>query len=405
MTPELATRAHGLRILENFAPRMGRAYAIGRNYDCGPGNHRDVSQLSPYIRRRLVSEHELVATALETHGYEGAEKFIQEVVWRGYFKGWLERRPRIWSDYRDGLIADLADADTDPALRSRLDAALTGSTGLAYFDAWVEELITTGYLHNHARMWFASIWIFTLGLPWRIGADFFFRHLHDGDPASNTCSWRWVAGLHTRGKVYEAQAWNIAKFTQGRFSPRDADLAVKPEGLQGQEPDDLPETTPLRQVNPPRPGVATVVLLIEDDCQIEAFDLDALDICGAATLATSHLRSPLQCSPDVSAFEATALKDAAVRAGLTAVQCRAGPVQSLVEWVEKTGARQIAMPYAPVGPVADWTDALRPLLRHRGIALTEWRRDWDALIWPHATAGFFKVKKRIPKILEDIGLA
>jgi deoxyribodipyrimidine photo-lyase len=67
-------------------------------------------------------------------------------------------------------------------------------------------------------MWFASIWIFTLGLPWRIGADFFYRHLLDGDAASNTLSWRWVAGLHTRGKAYAAESWNIEKFTGGRFN-------------------------------------------------------------------------------------------------------------------------------------------------------------------------------------------
>jgi deoxyribodipyrimidine photo-lyase len=66
----------------------------------------------------------------------------------------------------------------------------------------VQELVETGYLHNHARMWFASIWIFTLRLPWELGADFFLRHLLDGDAASNTLSWRWVAGLHTKGKHY-----------------------------------------------------------------------------------------------------------------------------------------------------------------------------------------------------------
>ncbi len=85
---------------------------------------------------------------------------------------------------------------------------------------------SAGYLHNHARMWFASIWIFTLRLPWVLGADFFMRHLCDGDPASNTLSWRWVAGLHTRGKTYLARASNIATYTGGRFTPQDHDLAA-----------------------------------------------------------------------------------------------------------------------------------------------------------------------------------
>ena len=67
-------------------------------------------------------------------------------------------------------------------------------------------------------MWFASIWIFTLKLPWQQGAAFFLEHLLDGDSASNTLSWRWVAGLQTKGKHYLAKSWNIEKFTENRFT-------------------------------------------------------------------------------------------------------------------------------------------------------------------------------------------
>ena len=175
MTNWLATRAQGEAIMAGFTGRMGRRYANGRNTDHGPGGHASVSVLSPYIRRRLVLESDVVAAALAAHGPQEAEKFVQEVVWRGYFKGWLERRPQVWASYRDGLEADLAVLDTDRRLRKAVTDAEDGKTGIECFDAWADELVTTGYLHNHARMWFASIWIFTLGLPWRIGADFFFR--------------------------------------------------------------------------------------------------------------------------------------------------------------------------------------------------------------------------------------
>ncbi|MEM9852667.1 MAG: FAD-binding domain-containing protein, partial [Pseudomonadota bacterium] len=230
------TRAAAQDAIAAFTPRMGRRYTSGRNYDRGPGRHRDVSVLSPYVRRRLVLEEELAAAAVREHGPDGAEKFIQEVVWRGYFKGWLERRPATWAAYRDGLDRDLQALETDRALRKRYDKAAAGHTGIDCFDAWVEELTDTGYLHNHARMWFASIWIFTLGLPWRLGADLFYRNLLDGDPASNTLGWRWVAGLHTRGKTYAAQAWNITKFTEQRFTPREADLATDTRALDHLEP-------------------------------------------------------------------------------------------------------------------------------------------------------------------------
>jgi len=159
------TRAEGENIMAAFVPRIGRRNANGRNTDHGPGAHKAVSVLSPYIRRRLVTEQDLVATALASHGPEDAEKFVQEVIWCGYFKGRLERRPQVWASYRAGLDADLAALDRDRRLRRDVDRATSGQTGLECFDAWATELVDTGYLHNQARMWFASIWIVTLGLP------------------------------------------------------------------------------------------------------------------------------------------------------------------------------------------------------------------------------------------------
>ena len=96
--------------------------------------------------------------------------------------------------------------------------AVEGNTNIEYFNYWVKELKDTNYLHNHTRMWFASIWIFTLNLPWQLGAEFFLKHLLDGDPASNTLGWRWVAGIQTQGKHYLASEWNIKKFTNNRFN-------------------------------------------------------------------------------------------------------------------------------------------------------------------------------------------
>ncbi|MDE3120320.1 MAG: deoxyribodipyrimidine photolyase [Paracoccaceae bacterium] len=400
-----ATRAAGEQILTAFTPRMGRRYANGRNYDRGPGAHRDVSMLSPYIRRRLVTEREVVAAALAAHGAEGAEKFVQEVIWRGYFKGWLERRPQVWAAYRDGLDRDLEALATDRRLRREVERAEAGETGLECFDAWARELVETGYLHNHARMWFASIWIFTLGLPWRIGADFFLRHLLDGDPASNTLGWRWVAGLHTRGKPYAAEAWNIAKFTDGRFAPREADLSQDVEGLMHLEPEGLPAAGPLRSPTPPDPALPTALLITEEECRPEDFAPHALNLCATATLTASHLRSPRAVPDAVHAFEAEALADAAARMGAVPEVLRAGLPSDLARWADRAGARQIATGYVPTGPLRDWLDQAAPALRDAGITLTEWRRDWDAAIWPHATAGFFKVKERIPRILEDFGLS
>jgi deoxyribodipyrimidine photo-lyase len=402
MTNWTATRAAGEARMAAFVPRMGRRYANGRNTDNGQGQHSAVSQLSPYLRRRLVLESDVVAAAIAAHGAEGAEKFVQEVVWRGYFKGWLERRPQVWASYRTGLEGDLASLDKDRRLRRAVADAEAGQTGLPYMDTWAEELVETGYLHNHARMWFASIWIFTLGLPWRLGADFFLRHLVDGDPASNTLGWRWVAGLHTRGKPYQAQAWNIATFTNQRFAPREADLAGPIQGLEYLEPDGLPPPMPLRAVMPPKPGQPTALLITEEDCRVEDFDLAALDIRAAWTLEASHLRSTGAVGDPVVQFERAALADAAGRTGFAAQALCAGVPSDLAAWAARAGVAQIVTPYVPQGPLRDWLEAAKPTLAARGITLTEWRRDWDSAIWPHATAGFFKVKERIPKILAEV---
>ena len=402
MTDWTPTRAEGEKILAAFTPRMGRRYANGRNTDHGPGAHKAVSTLSPYIRRRLVLEADAVAAALTAHGPEDAEKFVQEVIWRSYFKGWLERRPQVWTSYLSGLEADLAALDIDRRLRRDVDRAVNGQTGLECFDAWATELLDTGYLHNHARMWFASIWIFTLGLPWRLGADFFYRHLLDGDAASNTLGWRWVAGLHTRGKPYPADAQNIATFTAGRFTPRRSDLAEVTQGLEATEPDGLPPVLPLRTILPPKPNCPTGLLITDEDCRVEDFALAALDIRSVATLATSHLRSALPVSDLVTEFEAGALSDAAMRVGAGAEALHAGAPDVLTKWAASAGVTQIATPYVTTGPVRDWLDQAAPSLAKAGITLCEWRRDWDAAIWPYATAGFFKVKQNIPRILEKV---
>ena len=382
-----------------FIPIMGHSYEKGRNYDHGPGLHSLVSALSPYIRRRLVTEAEVVAAALTAHGPDAAKSFIEEVIWRGYFKGWLERRPQIWDSYVQGLQSDLSSLKRDRRLRRDVELAESEQTGLDCFDAWAQELVETGYLHNHARMWFASIWIFTLGLPWRLGADFFYRHLLDGDAASNTLGWRWAAGLHTRGKPYPARAQNIATFISGRFTPHHNDLAEVGRGLEATEPEGLPTVMPLRQMYVPQRGLPTALLITDEDCRIEDFDLSGLDLRGTATLSCSHLRALRPVADAVLAFETAALADAATRLNVSPMRLSATHPMILVEWAQEVGAKQIFTPFVTRGPLRDWLNRAAPILAERGITFCEHRRDWDTAIWPHATAGFFKVRKHIPQIL------
>ena len=371
------TRAAGLARLADFTDRMGQAYAGGRNTDRGPETDASTSALSPYLRRRLITEREVVAAALAAHGPIAAERFVQEVFWRTYFKGHLETRPALWTDYQ-GLVAEgrhrLA---TESGLRKTYDRAVEGRTGIDGFDEWAREIVATNWLHNHTRMWFASIWIFTLRLPWALGADFFLRHLIDGDPASNTLSWRWVGGLHTRGKHYLARRENIRRYTDGRFDPvgldEDAEALREPEPVAAVKP-------PLSEA-PPRGEVA--LLLHLDDLHPESLPLgDATVVRIGGCLAHAN-----PAADRVRRADREAMADVLARAA-SHFGCPAGPAEE--GWA---GTLPVVTAWAPVGPSAA---VLPPCARIQ--------RDWDRAIWPRTTKGFFQVKAAIPQILAAEGL-
>ncbi len=390
------TRAAASARLAAFVAHAGRDYAARRNYDLPDQGHPHVSRLSPYIRHRIVTEAEVIAAVLDRHSQAQAEKFLAEVFWRTYWKGWLELRPQVWADYIQGRDRALATTDPDAVLRAE-----TGETDIAAFNGWAHELVNTGYLHNHARMWFASIWIFTLRLPWEVGADFFLRHLLDGDPASNTLSWRWVAGLQTPGKHYLARASNIAKFTEGRENP-EWRLNTGAAALSGQP---HPVIRPLAPLPDPAQGVRTGLLLTEEDLSPD------LSLCGPdvrivayAALRSDQERSPRPVSPLVAAFTQDAIADAMGR--LPGPQ---GPIThdiaDIVTWAADAGLEQIVTAYAPIGPAAAQLRRLQKALSGHQIAFVQLRRRWDTLSWPHATHGFFRFKAQIPAIICAEGLS
>ena len=189
-------------------------YSSLRNFDFGPDKRTNISCLSPYITHGILTEQEVMKLSLKKYTLPKIEKFIQEVLWRVYWKGWLELRPNVWTDY----ITDLKKLKLEYKDNKDYLDAIEGKTKIECFNSWVNELKNHYYLHNHTRMWFASIWIFTLNLPWQLGAELFMKYLFDGDSASNTLGWRWVAGIQTKGKNYVASEWNIKKFTNNRFS-------------------------------------------------------------------------------------------------------------------------------------------------------------------------------------------
>ncbi|MEM8813115.1 MAG: FAD-binding domain-containing protein [Pseudomonadota bacterium] len=400
--PELTpSRSAGLNRLAAFAPRAGSAYRSARNTDFGPDRRTNVSVLSPYIRHRLVLETDVLAAVLTRHSLSAAEKFVQEVYWRTYFKGWLEQRPAAWQRYQSDVIATLETVARDNEFARDYEAAINGQTGIDCMDAWARELVETGYLHNHARMWFASIWIFTLKLPWILGADFFLRHLLDGDPASNTLGWRWVAGLHTKGKTYLARADNIERHTDGRFNPRGL-LATRADPLI--EPDLGPAVPLAHRSTSVEPGPFGL-LITEEDCAPETLPLPGKPEAVLGLTATTG-RSPGIVAGAVKHFAQGAVHDALARFDHADqnVDETENWGETLIAWAQDTGLSRIVTAEPPVGPVAARLAKAAPMLSAAGIEFVQVRRLFDAAAWPHATKGFFALKAKIPNLLKTLPL-
>lgn len=396
------TRTAGLKRLNDFLPKAGASYAKLRNYDRGQGGHRDVSTLSPYIRRRAVSEDEVLRSVLARHSLRSSEKFVQEVFWRTYWKGWLELRPSLWARYQSELWDLENQIATQAGLRAAWEEACLGRTGIACFDAWAHELVETGYLHNHARMWFASIWIFTLKLPWQLGADFFLRHLLDGDPASNTLSWRWVGGLQTVGKTYLTRADNIAKFTEGRFHPKGLARSAFPLPSDGAITRGFPPMN-VADAKYDRPAL----LLIHDD-NLNFSDLfDAYSqIVAACRVDTLSGQSPWIMSQNVTDFVNGVSDDAISRwcSGLELHDCNSD-MESVVSLAKFHNIEQVITNYPTVGAAADYVARLEDELSPLGIRVIRHISQHDLVCWPRATHGFFKFKEYIPNFVISLGLA
>jgi hypothetical protein len=400
-----ATRDDALARLGRFVPRAGRRYAATRNLDPGPERRDNVSMLSPYIRHRLVTEQEVCAKVLAEHSYAKAEKFVQEVLWRTYWKGWLELRPGVWQAFVAERDEQRERAEASSGLRHALTKAEAGRTGIDCFDDWARELIGTGYLHNHVRMWFASIWIFTLKLPWALGADFFLHHLLDADPASNTLGWRWVAGLQTRGKTYLARPDNIEKFTGGRYRPDG--LATEAPALEGPE---LPAAEALVEAasGADCAGKSVVLLVHPEDLHPESLLPDAVAVESVVTVNRVTAPTDWPFGEKAQRFVDGAMSDARQRAEshfrVPVAEAPALTARALIDRARSSGVDTVLTPYAPVGPMADALALLDEELADAGLALIRLRRRWDELAWPNATRGFFPFKKKIPALLDQTGV-
>ncbi len=383
-------RAAALQQLADFIPISPR-YGWQRN--AVVSGHPAVSRLSPAVRHRLITEDETAAAILAVHPLSKVEKFVQEIYWRRYWKAWLSLRPTVWAEYCESLKR-LQEADASAIL----DRAAAGKLGNCVIDHFARELVETGYMHNHARMWFAAWWIHEAHLPWELGAAFFFRHLLDGDPASNTLSWRWVAGLQTPGKTYLARRANLEKYLSRELVDSLQDGLAAFENPVARLPTDakyVAITQPKLKDFPIDPSLATGLWIHEEDLTPETSPLGDMDFL--ATIITGHAASwdEFEFPTHKRQWLEAILADAAARAketwsGEVKLEVTTNLAESLVAWAKSQGVLQIVTLRPDVGPLDDLMGTLIPFLNDAGIQMALVDRPRDLELRPLAGSGFFK---------------
>ena len=380
----MSLREQGIAKLKEFSENHLSNYAKSRNFDYGPSKRDNVSNLSKYITHRIIDEQEVIQTAHSKFAYIKIEKFIQEVFWRTYWKGWLEMRPRVWTSYIEDLKQLEKQKDS-----VEYQQAISGKTSIECFNDWANELIKYNYLHNHARMWFASIWIFTLKLPWQLGADFFLKHLLDGDAASNTLSWRWVAGLQTKGKNYLATKFNINTFSAKKYEVLKLNDQASP----------LFETTSF-EIQPLHFDIEFLcpvkyMVHILDSKFLKKFQKKYNHF---ALLDFNSILESKNYSKQVLDFKSSINEELI---GQLKSNFNSNLVikneEDLLKIVKDKNIKNIITPYINCGYENDFMNEIK-----KKIKITYLARDYDQFCYPFATKGFFGFKEQIPKILSKI---
>ena len=374
-----ASRAKAVDQLNNFIEQNLSDYSKLRNFDFGPDNRSNISCLSPYITHGIINELEVVDKSLKKFSFAKNEKFIQEVLWRVYWKGWLELRPNVWSDY----LIELSKVKDEFKNKQNYLDAIEGKTNVDCFNQWVIELKENNYLHNHTRMWFASIWIFTLELPWQLGAEFFMQYLYDGDAASNTLGWRWVAGVQTQGKHYLASEWNINKFTNNRFKNIKLNENAKPISS-----DRTYSVTNKRFENSEIYEDKTL-LIFENNMTFEFSDFKEHKF-KKILLVSNDTNRTIKLSEKVLKFKANLLEDQKIRLEEKSINCETININDLKNITENVYAI-----YPTVGENLDFIQNNQ--LRNIKFLY----RKLDQFSWQYCNKGFFNFKNYIPKIIAN----
>ena len=375
-----ASRTFAEKKLDSFIDNNLNEYSKLRNFDFGPNKRSNISCISPYVTHGVINEIEIIKKSLKIYSFVKNEKFIQEVLWRVYWKGWLELRPDVWTDFKYSLKKLKKEYENN----NKYIEAINAKTNIDVFNLWVNELKNFNYLHNHTRMWFASIWIFSLKLPWQLGAEFFLQHLYDGDAASNTLGWRWVAGVQTKGKHYIATEWNIKKFTNNRFNNIKLNENAPPVN------EDKFYKIISKNFNNLLPTDDRALIVFDNNLSFETSDFVNQKFDKILLVSNDNKNRQIILSEKLIEFKNALIKDQKKRLNERSINCEIITIEDLLKIKDKIYAL-----YPGVGENLDYLN----LNKLENISFLY--RKVDQYSWKFCNKGFFNFKNYIPKIIQE----
>ena len=221
-----------------------------------------------------------------------------------------------------------------------------------------------------------------LELPWQLGAEFFMQHLYDGDAASNTLGWRWVAGIQTQGKHYLASEWNIKKFTNNRFQN------IK---LNENAPPKISEKSYSiikRDFNNPQDIEEKNLVIFDNNLSFEITDFKENNFKKIYIVSVKNENRSIKLSEKSVKFKSLLINDQQQRLKDNSIECEVIDISEIKNIENCCGL------YPTVGENLDY-------LNSNNIKLDFLYRDLDQFSWQYCNKGFFNFKNYIPKIISS----
>ena len=187
--------------LANFLSSKVKSYSEKRNSPILDGT----SRISPYLALGILSPKRCILEGLKlnnfefTSGNKGICKWIDEIVWREFYRNIMHSFPRVSKNKPfkpDTESIQWRHSDKE------LEAFYTGNTGFPIVDAGIRQMLAEGWMHNRLRMVVAMFFTKNMLHDWRLGERFFMQNLIDGDFSSNNGGWQWSSSTGTDSAPY-----------------------------------------------------------------------------------------------------------------------------------------------------------------------------------------------------------